>query len=115
MNPAAEEAHRDAIIARLAQSRAEIQALLDPPPEAREQEIGEALGLDGEFPRSRLLRALISGRGIGTLGALAGGLLVARPGLIWKLVRSLPMRAVARMLVLRAVAALRERHAARPG
>jgi len=104
-----DEAARDALIARLAQSRAEIVALLTPPPE--EETSGDTFVPPGQFPRSRTMRALMSGRGLGTVGALAGGLLVARPGLIWGLVRSVPTRAIARMLVARAIGALRERKA----
>jgi hypothetical protein len=53
------------------------------------------------------MKLIMSKRGLGTLGALAGGLLIARPALIWRLVRLLPKTALARMLVVRAVAALR--------
>ena len=101
-----ETAERDAILARLAESRAEIQILLEPPPPAE----GAAAGFfEGEFPRSRILRLLLSGRGLSTLGALAGGLLLARPSLILRLLRSVPARALTRMIVVRALAALRER------
>jgi hypothetical protein len=103
-----EEAARDALMARLAQSRAEIQMLLDPPP--GEDAADAPFVPPGEFPRSRTMRMLMSGRGLSTVGALAGGLLLARPGLIWRLVRSIPTRALTRMIVVRALAALRERH-----
>jgi hypothetical protein len=65
-------------LARLAQSRAEICSLLDPPPPSdRANESGATA--TGAFPRSRTMRLLMSGRGLGTVGALAGGLLLARP------------------------------------
>ena len=37
------------------------------------------------FPRSRTMQMLMSGRGLGTLGALAAGLIVARPALALRL------------------------------
>jgi hypothetical protein len=101
-----DEAARQEVLARLAQSRAEICRLLEPPPaestEARLQ--SEAAG---EFPRSRTLRMLMSGRGLGAVGALLGGFLIARPALAWRLVGLLRSSAVARMLLLRAIGALR--------
>jgi hypothetical protein len=103
-----DEAARDALIARLAQSRAEIQALLDPPPQG-DRLHGVESGPPGQFPRSRTMRMLMSGQGLGAVGALAGGLMVARPSLLWKVVRAVPTRTIARMLVLRAIGALRER------
>jgi hypothetical protein len=53
---------------------------------------------------------LMSGRGLGTVGALAGGLLLARPALALRLLRMLPSGAIARMLVVKAIASLRARH-----
>jgi hypothetical protein len=71
-------------LARLAQSRAEICSLLDPPPPSdRANESGATA--TGAFPRSRTMRLLMSGRGLGTVGALAGGLLLARPALALRL------------------------------
>lgn len=110
-------------LTRLAQSRAEIRRVLDPPPRAsrasrnsddpEHEQFEHGDGSDahsGVFPRSRTMRLLMSGRGIGTLGAMVGGLLMARPRLAFKLVRMLPTGAVARMLVLKAVTAFRSRH-----
>jgi hypothetical protein len=56
------------------------------------------------------MRMLMSGGGIGTLGALVGGLLAARPVLALRLLRMLPTSAFARMLLVRAVTALRTKH-----
>ena len=100
-------AELDLIRNRLAQSRAELRLLLDPPP--GETNGGGAAGGNGHlgFPRSRTMRMLLSGRGLGTLGALAGGLLVARPGLALRLLRFVPASAVAKMLMARAVSALK--------
>jgi hypothetical protein len=103
-------ATRDEIMAKLAESRAEIQRLLDPPPR-EEREAGPARDAPaGEFPRSRTMRALLSGRGLSAVGAVVGGLVLARPALLWRLVRLLPTSAVARMLLLRAISAMRAKH-----
>jgi hypothetical protein len=102
-------AQRDLIRNRLAQSREEIRTLLDPP---REQGNGSAAaGMNGRFgfPRSRTMQMLLSGRGLGTLGALAGGLLLARPALAFRLLRFIPASAVAKMLMTRAMSALRSK------
>jgi hypothetical protein len=99
---------RDAILARLAESRTEISRLLERPPETGggDGESGPA-GSAGGFPRSRTMQALMSGRGIGAMGAMAGGLLLARPRLAWRLLRLLPTSAVTRMVVARVVGAMR--------
>ena len=105
-----DEAARAAILARLAASREELRRILDPPP--KESDAGESNGGDappGTFPRSRTMQILMSNRGLGTLGAAAAGLLVARPGLALRLLRILPAGAVAKTLLIRAIAALREK------
>jgi len=102
-------------LSKLAQSRAEIRRVLDPPPRfAHAERLQNATDERGDgpqdtFPRSRTMRLLMSGRGIGTVGAVAGGLLMARPALAFKLLRLLPTGAVARMLMLKAVTAFRNR------
>jgi hypothetical protein len=102
-------ATRDEILARLAQSRAEIRRLLDPPPhqvhEAHEVDSAQSPAA-GEFPRSRTMRTLLSGRGLGAVGAVIGGLILARPALAWRLLRLLPIGALARMLLSRAITAM---------
>ncbi len=109
-----DEASKQEILSKLAQSRAEIRRVLEPAPRARGvHETGEDDPQDarsGAFPRSRTMRMLLSGRGIGTAGAVVGGLLMARPALAFKLLRMLPTGAVARMLMIKAVTALRSRH-----
>jgi hypothetical protein len=55
----------------------------------------------------------LSGRGLGTVGAILGGLLLARPALALRLVRMLPIGAVARVLLRRAIGALWEKHETR--
>ena len=118
---AQDDAARLETLSKLAQSRAEIRRVLDPPPRATHassqggdhDDPGQAEEHDpraGVFPRSRTMRLLMSGRGIGTVGAVVGGLLMARPRLAFKLVRMLPTGAVARMLVLKAVTTFRARH-----
>jgi hypothetical protein len=93
MNPA-EEAQRKAILARLAESRAEIKRLLEPRTEEAGEESAEN---DSGFPRSRTMRALMSGRGLGAVGATAAGLIMARPALAWRLFRMLPAGPLLRM------------------
>src|SRR6201986_3312105 len=83
-------AARDQIRARLAQSREELRVLLDPPPSAGNGSAALSANGMGGFPRSRTMQALLSSRGLGTLGALAGGLLIARPALALRLLRLRP-------------------------
>jgi hypothetical protein len=106
-----DEAERSAILARLAESRAEIKRLLEPRLDAD----GEVEGEEGDgFPRSRTMRALMSGRGLGAVGATAAGLFMARPALAWKLMRMVPAGALLRMGLARVLGAMRERRAPRP-
>jgi hypothetical protein len=100
-------AARDLIHTRLAQSREEFRVLLDPPPTAGNEGAQPTTNGLGGFPRSRTMRALLSSRGLGALGALAGGLLIARPALALRLLRLVPASAVAKMLMAKAVGALR--------
>jgi hypothetical protein len=99
-------AQRKAILARLAESRAEIKYLLEP----RAEGTGEKRGENGSgFPRSRTMRALMSGRGLGAVGATAAGLIMARPALAWRLIRMLPTGALLRMGLARVLGGLRGR------
>ena len=103
-----EHAARAEILARLTESREELRRVLDPP---RAEADGAApADRSSRFPRSRTMRMVMSGRGLGTLGALATGLFVARPALALRLLRLLPAGAVAKALLLRAVSALRSKH-----
>jgi hypothetical protein len=101
------------ILARLAVSRAEIRRLLDPPRAESDQDSQPGHGGADAFPRSRTMRMLMGGRGLGVLGALAGGLFIARPGMALRLLRMLPTGAVARMLLAKSLGALREGKGAR--
>jgi len=102
-------AARDLIRNRLAQSREELRLLLDPPP--TEGNAGGEARMNGHagFPRSRTMQMLLSSRGLGTLGALAGGLLIARPALALRLLRFVPANAVAKMIMAKAVSALKSK------
>jgi hypothetical protein len=102
-----DEAARAEILARLAMSREELRRIFDPPPNEPGAGGAKAGDRPGGFPRSRTMQMLMSGRGLGTLGAAAAGLLVARPGLALRLLRILPASAVAKTLLIRAIAALR--------
>jgi hypothetical protein len=104
-----DEAERNAILARLAESRAEIKRLLEPRRKRRARQAEDG----GGFPRSRTMRALMSGRGLGAVGATAAGLFMARPALAWKLIRMLPAGALLRMALARFVGGMRERRASR--
>lgn len=104
-----DSSERDAILARLTESRTEISRLLERPPETGGGDDNGVPGASGStrFPRSRTMQALMSGRGIGAMGAMAGGLLLARPRLAWRVLRMLPTSAVTRMIVARVVGAMR--------
>jgi hypothetical protein len=98
---------RNLIHSRLAQSREELHGIFYPPP-GENGEDGQASGMGrGRFPRSRTMQMLMSGRGLGTLGALAGGLLIARPALALRLLRYVPASSVAKMIMARAIGALK--------
>jgi hypothetical protein len=99
---------KDLVLTRLAQSRAELRGLLDPPSEERQPGETAANGHAG-FPRSRTMRMLLSSRGLGTVGALAGGLLIARPALALRLLRFVPAGSVAKLLMARVISALKEK------
>jgi hypothetical protein len=101
---------RDEILAQLAQSRAEIRRLLDPPPGGF---VGQGSGVaeEGAFPRSRTMRTLMGGGGLGAAAAILAGLFIARPTLAWRLIRMLPTGALARTFIVRAIAAMRSKSA----
>jgi hypothetical protein len=100
---------RTAILARLNQSREEIRQVLDPPPVESGSGGAETGHSGGDFPRSRTMRALLSSRGLGAAGALVGGLLIARPALALKLLRLVPVSAVGKMLIAKAISGLGKR------
>ncbi|HEY5263555.1 MAG TPA: hypothetical protein VIJ37_01080 [Steroidobacteraceae bacterium] len=102
-----DEVARSEILAKLALSREELRLLLDPP---RAEGHGGAAPLDshaGEFPRSRTMQMLMNSRALSALGAIAGGLLIARPALALRLLRMLPTGALARVAVARLFSSLR--------
>ena len=95
---------RNLIRTRLAQSRAELIAILDPPL-SDNGDPGNGHG----FPRSRTMQTLMSGRGLGTMGAMIGGLLIARPALALRLLRMVPAGTVGKLLMGKAVSMLRSK------
>jgi hypothetical protein len=100
-------AAKDLILKRLAQSREELRVLLDPPPRESNGSGESSMNGHAGFPRSRTMQMLLSGRGLGTLGALVGGLLIARPALALRLLRFVPASSVAKILMAKAVSALK--------
>jgi hypothetical protein len=103
------ELARSETLARLAQCREELRQTLASPPEPDGIERAAARGAGGEFPRSRTMKAIFTGRGIGTVGALIGGLIMARPELALRLLRMIPTGAIARLLAGKVVSALKSR------
>jgi|GEM_PF-975707 len=99
-------ARREQIRASLAQSREELRNILDPERTESDEDSGSA-DRAGAFPRSRTMQMLMSGRGLGTVAAVAGGLLIARPALALRLIRMVPASALARWALVRAVTAWR--------
>jgi hypothetical protein len=99
------------ILARLAASREELRRLLDRTRDGAHADGSTAGDREGPgpagFPRSRTMQMLMSGRGLGTLGAATAGLLIARPGLALRLLRILPASTIAKTLLVRTIAALR--------
>jgi len=99
-------------LSRLAQTREELRRVLASLPESEAPDQGISAGMSSDFPRSRTMKALLTGRGMGTLGAMLGGVMVARPALALRLVRLIPTGTIARMLLGKAVSALRARRGA---
>ena len=104
----AQDEARDEVLARLAQSRAEIRRLLEPPPDVSAGESPSERGAEA-FPRSRIMRTLMGGGGLGAAAAILAGLFIARPMLAWRLIRMLPTGALARAAMVRGIAAVRSR------
>ncbi len=102
-----EDVARSSVLIRLAQSREELRELLHPP--RNEDGSPASSGDPGAFPRSRTMRMLMSGKGLGTLGAVASGLLIARPALALQLLKLLPVSAFARTLLVRGFTAWRSK------
>jgi hypothetical protein len=100
---------RNLLHARLSQSREELRTIFDPPPGENGNDGEVSSNGRGRFPRSRTMQMLMSSRGLGTLGAVAGGLLIARPALALRLLRLLPASAMAKMFMARAVGALKSK------
>jgi hypothetical protein len=101
-------------LARLAASRADIRRLLEPPPRASTADGLDGGAIPGAFPRSRTMKMLLSARGAGTVGAVACGLLISRPALALRLLRLVPTGAIGRMILIKAISALRSNQASTP-
>ena len=99
---------RQQALSKLNQSREEIRLLLDPPPSPPGAE-GAPGPAGSDFPRSRIMRALMSSQGLGAVGALAGGLLIARPALALRLLRLVPASTVGKVLMARLISYWRGR------
>jgi hypothetical protein len=104
-----DEAARALILARLAASREELRRLLDPPTESRAEGSPGTGERQDTFPRSRTMRMIMSGPGLGVLGSIAAGLFIARPALALRLLRMLPAGTAARMILQRAISMLRDK------
>ncbi len=83
-------------LAKLAESRAALLRLFEPPRDAA----GAGSGAAG-FPRSRIMRLLVSNRGLSAAAAVGGGFLLFRPGLLLRLARMIPVGALARAIFLK--------------
>jgi hypothetical protein len=106
-------AERNEILSRLTASREELRHVLDPVRQGSDDGADRPEGqARGGFPRSRTMQTLMSGRGLGTLGAVAGGLLLARPSLALRLLRMVPLGAIAQALLPRVMNAFRSKKAA---
>ena len=104
---------RSLVRSKLSQTREELRAILDPPPIIDEN--GQSSRSSSGFPRSRTMQMLLSGKGLGTLGAVAGGLLIARPMVALRLLRLVPVSTVAKMLLSKALGSMKSRTAASSG
>jgi hypothetical protein len=105
------DAAREETLARLAASRADIRRLLEPPPRVSADSPDGGGSAAGAFPRSRTMKMLSSASGAGTVGAVALGLVIARPALALRLWRMLPTGAIGRVLLVKAISALRSNSA----
>jgi hypothetical protein len=94
-------AERADIEARLARTRQEILALFQPEIDAR---AARARDGQGSFPRSRTMKLLLSHKGLATVAVAACGLVISRPALALRLLRMLPLAAVAKLLLRRQLA-----------
>jgi hypothetical protein len=107
-----DDAARALILARLAESRAELLHLIDPPPRQADGSSNPDEA-SGGFPRSRTMQMLLTGRGVGVMGAIAAGLFIARPALALRLLRMLPAGAATRIVMSRVISMLRAKQAER--
>jgi hypothetical protein len=99
-------------LAKLADSRRDLLRLFEP---QHESQGVNANGADpggagaeapetGDFPRSRTMRMLTSNRGLGAVALVGGSLLLSRPALLARVLRLLPVGALAKTALLRLLA-----------
>ncbi len=79
---------------RLDETRRELRELFIP-------SVSDAVLGGTDFPRSKVMRALIGNRGFALLAIGAGGLLIAKSKVLRNLVRVLPLGAIVRMAAVR--------------
>jgi hypothetical protein len=80
---------------KLTQSRADLQHLLEDDAQR---------DMSNEFPRSKTMKLLTSGKGVAVLAIAAGALLVFRPSVVTRVARAVPMSALLRSTTLRSLA-----------
>ncbi len=86
--------------ARLAQTRQELVDLFTS--DREDAHSGQPSGAHVDsFPRSRTLQLLLRKQGLGAIAAILGGILVARPAIVWRLLRLLPIKTFARTMFVR--------------
>ncbi len=95
---------RQRTLEKLGRSRAELRLLLEPPTAAHGSPAA-AGAADGAFPRSRTMRLLLSGKGLGVVGALLG-LMLSRPAPALRLLRLLPVGRITLLALRKAIGAL---------
>jgi hypothetical protein len=97
---------RDEALASLAESREQLRRLFEPDPGTGADGTKAARG----FPRSRTMRALTSGRGLGTVAAIGGSLLFSRPIVLRRVLRIIPVGALAKFIVVKLLTRASAKH-----
>lgn len=105
----AEQLTRASALAKLASTREELRALFEPA-DASANAGASGTRAVAAFPRSRTMQMLLSGKGLGTVGALVGGVIAARPALALRLLRLVPVTAVGKLLLGKGIGMMRDRY-----
>ncbi len=106
----AEQHTRASALAKLASTREELRVLFEPAVESTAGPGAPGKHAVPGFPRSRTMQMLLSGKGIGTVGALVGGVIAARPALALRLLRLVPVTAVGKLLLGKGIGLMRDRY-----